>query len=517
MNFSGKSTRFTPEFEKGNILYNGLWVYKKGRLMYLGIDIGTSAIKVIIIDETGHLVNSASRPLQVERPQIGYSEQDPQSWWQAVDAAMAELRTAMPEEMRAVKAIGLSGQMHGLVTLDKKGDVLRPAILWNDTRCAIEAAALDENEPAFRAIGGNAVMAGFTAPKAEWMRRHEPDLFAAIDTILLPKDYVRFCMSGEKVAEMSDAAGTLWLDVKRRDWSDELLAACGLKRAQMPRLIEGAEISASITDDIAKRWGVPKGIPIAGGGGDNAAASIGLGVIAPGDGFVSLGTSGVVFMVTDDFAPAADSGAHAFCHALPSLWHQMGVILAASDCVSWLCDITGRDVENLMQEMAKTDLLATMPLFHPYLSGERTPHNDANATAGFLGLRRGDSAGDMARGVLQGVSFAIADCLDVLRDAGAVPTTLLATGGGSNNEIWLRYIASVTDCPISVPLQADIGAALGAARLAMIADGHKIETICIKPPIGKTIKPDPEWAARLKPARQKWQKAYQAIAPLIQA
>ena len=484
--------------------------------MYLGIDIGTSAIKIIIIDEAGHLANSASRPLQVERPQTGYSEQDPQSWWQAVDEAMIELRSAMPEEMRAVKAIGLSGQMHGLVALDNKDAVLRPAILWNDTRCSIEANMLDKSEPAFRTIGGNAVMAGFTAPKVEWMRRHEPDLFAKIQTILLPKDYVRFCMSGEKVADMSDAAGTLWLDVKRRDWSDKLLAACGLNRGQMPKLVEGAEISAPISDDIAQRWGLPKAIPIAGGGGDNAAASIGLGVIAPGNGFVSLGTSGVVFMVTDDFAPAAASGAHAFCHALPSLWHQMGVILAASDCVSWLCDITGRDVESLMDEMTQTDLLATMPLFHPYLSGERTPHNDAHATAGFMGLRRGDGAGDMARAVLQGVSFAIADCLDVLQEAGGTPSQLLATGGGSNNEIWLRYIASVTDCPIYVPIEADIGAALGAARLAMIADGHEIEKICVKPPIAKTIEPDPEWSARLKLARQKWQKAYHALAPIIQ-
>lgn len=483
--------------------------------MYLGIDIGTSAVKIIMMNEAGAIGASASHPLQVDRPHPGYSEQDPKSWWQAVDAAMAELAQQKPTEMSAVKAIGLSGQMHGLVALDDHGHVLRPAILWNDTRCAIEADELDKNVPAFREIGGNAVMAGFTAPKAEWMRRHEPDLFAQIKTILLPKDYVRYCLSGEMVAEMSDAAGTLWLDVARRDWSEALLSACGLSRDQMPRLVEGADVSATLADRIADRWGLPRDVVIAGGGGDNAAAAMGLGVISPGDGFVSLGTSGVVFMVTDQFAPAAASGAHAFCHALPSLWHQMGVILAASDCVSWLCDITGKDVSSLMEEMTKTDLLKTMPLFHPYLSGERTPHNDANASAGFLGVRRGDGDGDLARAVLQGVSFAIADAMDVLRMAGSVPKQLLATGGGSNNEIWLRYIASVTGCPISVPEDADSGAALGAARLAMIADGHKASDVCVKPPIARTIMPDDTWSASLHEARAKWQKAYHALSPIL--
>ena len=483
--------------------------------MYLGIDIGTSAVKIIMVNEAGEILASAAHPLQVNRPHEGYSEQDPQSWWQAVEAAMTELGIQKPREMSAVKAIGLSGQMHGLVALDERGDVLRPAILWNDTRCASEADELDKAEPAFREIGGNAVMAGFTAPKAEWMRRHEPDLFAQIKTILLPKDYVRYRLSGEMVAEMSDAAGTLWLDVAKRDWSQALLSACGLSKDQMPRLVEGAEISAPLLDDIAERWGLPKDVAIAGGGGDNAAAAIGLGVISAGDGFVSLGTSGVVFMVTDNFAPAAASGAHAFCHALPSLWHQMGVILAASDCVSWLCDITNKDIESLMAAMAKTDLLKTTPLFHPYLSGERTPHNDANASAGFLGVKRGDDEGDLARAVLQGVSFAIADAMDVLRNAGSAPKQLLATGGGSNNEIWLSYIASVTGCPISVPEDADSGAALGAARLAMIADGHQASDICVKPPIAMTIMPDAEWARCLQEARDKWQKAYHALSPIL--
>ena len=483
--------------------------------MYLGIDIGTSAVKIVITDDTGMPHHTISKPLTVSRPHPGYSEQDPHMWWQATNDAVLTLKQQDPALMKKITAIGLSGQMHGLVALDKDDKVLRPAILWNDTRCAAEADRLDRTVPAFRSIGGNAVMPGFTAPKAEWMRHHEADLFAQIETVLLPKDYIRFCMSGEKVAEMSDAAGTLWLDVAARRWSPALLAACGLDMRQIPRLVEGSEISATLADAIARDWGMNRGVKIAGGGGDNAAAAIGLGVIHPEDGFVSLGTSGVVFMVTDKFAPAAESGAHAFCHALPSLWHQMGVILAASDCVSWLVETTGRDITALMQQMELTDPLDTLPLFHPYLSGERTPHNDAGASAAFIGLRRGDGAGDMTRAVLQGVAFAIGDAVDVLKSAYGAPTRLLATGGGAQNTLWLHYIASVTGCPIDVPEGADIGAALGAARLAMIADGHDLQAVCQKPPVARTIMPEKSWTEPLAEGRLRWKAAYQALAPLI--
>lgn len=479
--------------------------------MYLGIDIGTSAVKLLLVDMTGAPVASASSELDILRPQSGFSEQDPEWWWQAVNKAAGELRGTYPNYMAAIRSIGLSGQMHGMVALNKDDQVLRPAILWNDTRCAAEADELDKNEPAFRDIGGNAVMPGFTAPKALWMARNEPELFAQISTILLPKDYVRFCMSGEKVSEMSDAAGTLWLDVAGRCWSEPLLAATGLSMHHMPRLVEGSAVSCKLRADIADDWGIEGQPVIAGGGGDNAAAAIGLGIAAPGDGFVSLGTSGVVFTVTENFAPAAASGAHAFCHAVPHTWHQMGVILAASDCVSWLCEITGLDVETLMADMAKTDLADTSILFHPYLSGERTPHNNAEARGGFFGLSRADGPGDMARAVLQGVSFAIADAMDVLRSAGGAPQRLLATGGGANNHQWLSYVASVTGCPIAVPSGADQGAALGAARLAMLADGHAVDDICTQPDIAETIQPDAKLAAQLAPARSRSQQLYHFI------
>ena len=486
-------------------------IVTEDRPIFLGLDLGTSAVKAVLVDADTRIIASRSVPLSVSRPHQGWSEQDPETWWQAADLAVRKLAASHPGEMAAVAGIGLSGQMHGLTALDARDAVLRPAILWNDTRSASQATHLDRNHPAFRRIGGNAVMPGFTAPKAVWMAETEPELFGQLATILLPKDYLRLRMTGEKVSDMSDAAGTLWLDVAGRDWSEALLDICGLDRGSMPRLVEGSAVSGQLRADIARQWGIDGRPVVAGGGGDNAAAAVGLGVVAPGDSFLSLGTSGVVFTVTDSFAPAADSGAHAFCHALPDSWHQMGVILAASDCVAWLCDITSLSVEALMAQMAATDPAATDLLFHPYLSGERTPHNDAEARGGFFGLARHHGPGDMARAVLQGVAFAIADATDVLTDAGATPDRLLATGGGANNQDWLTCIASITGIPIDLPENGDFGASFGAARLAMMAEGARIEDVCHKPGISLTIEPDAALADRLCPAREDWQRIYRFL------
>ena len=479
--------------------------------MFLGLDLGTSAVKAVLVNADNRIIDSKSCPLSVSRPHQGWSEQDPESWWQAADLAVRKLGHSHPDKMAAVAGIGLSGQMHGLTALDASDAVLRPAILWNDTRSAPQATQLDTGHPAFRQVGGNAVMPGFTAPKAVWMAENEPELFRRLDTVLLPKDYLRLRMTGEKVSDMSDAAGTLWLDVARRDWSDELLSICGLDRRSMPRLVEGSGVSGQLRAEIARQWGIDGRPAVAGGGGDNAAAAIGLGIVTPGDSFLSLGTSGVVFTVTERFAPAAESGAHAFCHALSGSWHQMGVILAASDAVSWLCEVTGLDVGTLMEQMAKTDPAATDLMFHPYLSGERTPHNDADARGGFFGLARHHGPGDMARAVLQGVGFAIADATDVLKEAGARPERLMATGGGASNHEWLLYIASVTGIALDLPADGDFGAAFGAARLAMLADGASVADVCHKPDIKFTIEPDRALADRLNPARDDWQQIYQLL------
>ena len=479
--------------------------------MFLGLDLGTSAVKALLVDADGLAVTSQSAPLSVSRPQQGWSEQDPESWWRAANLAVRQLKRTHPRELAAVAAIGLSGQMHGLTALDQAMLPLRPAILWNDTRSAAQARRLDQSHAEFRSIGGNAVMPGFTAPKSVWMAENESRLFAATSMILLPKDYLRLRMTGETVSEMSDAAGTLWLDVAARDWSDRLLDLCGLDRTNMPRLVEGNAVSGQLRDEIARDWGIDGRPVVAGGGGDNAAAAVGLGTVTPGDSFLSLGTSGVVFTVTDRFAPTAGSGAHAFCHALPDSWHQMGVILAASDCVSWLCEITGADVATLMQDLATTDLAATDLMFHPYLSGERTPHNNADARGGFFGLRRDHGRGEMTRAVLQGVAFAIADATDVLSGAGGAPTRLLATGGGARNETWLSYIAAATSIPIDLPADGDFGAALGAARLAMMAGGASVADVCQKPEIRLTIDPDPALAAGLGPAHARWRQIYRQL------
>lgn len=485
--------------------------------MYLGIDIGTSGVKALLSDDNGAVLASETAALAVLRPHPGWSEQHPHDWWQAVNQAALKLKQSHPKQMAAVKGIGLSGQMHGMVALGKDDEVLRPAILWNDTRNAAEADELDRQSPAFRKIGGNAVMPGFTAPKALWMQRHEPALFDQIKRVLLPKDYIRLLMTGEACAEMSDGAGTLWMDVANRCWSTDLLAACGLDLSQMPRLVEGSAVSGTLHARVATEWGIDGTPVVAGGAGDNAAAACGLGVIEPGDAFISLGTSGVIFTVTDAFAPAAESGAHAFCHAVPATWHQMGVILAATDCLNWLAEICGTSVGTLMQKFDPAKTAPASLLFHPYLSGERTPHNDAAARGGFFGLARMHNRNDLVRAVLEGVAFTFADAIDVLAAAGHRPKALLATGGGSQSHIWLEMIAAVTGCEIAVPEDGDFGAALGAARLGQAAannlDGGTLSSVMSKPRIATSIPPKEDLADAYARPLARWRDLYHAIKP----
>ena len=479
---------------------------------FLGIDIGTSAVKVILLDEEQLQHAAVSVPLDIVRPKEGWSEQSPEAWWEGVDSAICQVASEHPEKMGAVRSIGLSGQMHGLVALDQNDTVLRRAILWNDTRAAAQAAALDQNEQAFRLIGGNMVMAGFTAPKAVWMATYEPALFARIRTILLPKDYIRFRLTGQKVSDMSDASGTLWLDVANRCWSDRLLGHCGLCSEQMPELVEGSDISGFLRPELCQKWGLRAEVSVAGGAGDNAAAAIGLGVRQPGDRLISLGTSGVVFSVTEQFSQRTDQAVHAFCHALPGSWHQMGVILSATDSLNWLSETTALPLSDLLAQMKPEDSHKTAPLFHPYLSGERTPHNNPAARGGFFGLSRTDDAGDLTRAVLQGVAFALADAVDVLDPADGQTKAMIATGGGAKNIYWLKLIASLTNHPIDVPDQADAGAAFGAARLAMLASGHRLDQICFRPDIAQTVLPDPELAEQLHQARALSHKLYAFVA-----
>ena len=455
--------------------------------MYLGIDLGTSGVKALLMDDSQRVIGSETAPLTVSRQHPGWSEQAPADWVAATERALDALHAA--HGLGRVRGIGLSGQMHGAVCMDAGGAVLRPAILWNDTRSHAEAAALD-GDPQFRAISGNIVFPGFTAPKLVWMARHEAGLFARVACVLLPKDYLRLWLTGERVAEMSDAAGTSWMDVGARDWSDALLTASGMRRDQMPALVEGSAPSGMLRRRLAERWGMGGDVVVAGGAGDNAATAIGAGTIGAGQGFVSLGTSGVLFAASERYLPAPETAVHAFCHALPGRWHQMGVILAASDALAWLSRVLGADAADLTAGLG--DLRAPgEAMFLPYLSGERTPHNDAAARGLFAGLSPATDRDAMVRAVLEGVAFALADNLAALRAAGAHLDAVLALGGGARSGYWLRVIATALDLPVLLPEGGDFGAAFGAARLGlMAATGAAPDAVCSAPAIAAETAPD---------------------------
>jgi xylulokinase len=474
--------------------------------MYLGLDLGTSGLKGVVVDEAQRIVAEATAPLIVQRPYDGWSEQSPADWIAAAEAVFA----ALPAEVRgSVKAIGLSGQMHGATLLDAADNVLRPSILWNDTRAHAEAAALDA-DPRFRALTGNIVFPGFTAPKLLWVRAHEPEICGRVAKVLLPKDYLRLWLTGEHVAEMSDAAGTSWLDTGARDWSDDLLAATGLGRNHMPRLVEGSDVSGRLRPEVAGRFGFAPGVVVAGGAGDNAASGIGVGVVKAGQAFVSLGTSGVLFAANDGYHPDAATAVHTFCHALPGAWHQMGVILAATDALNWFARLAGASAADLtgtlgaLQAPGKTRFL-------PYLGGERTPLNDAAIRGALIGLEHATDREAAVRAVLEGVTFAIRDCRDALAATGTRISRLLAVGGGSRSDYWLKAIATALGTPVQVPVAGDFGGAFGAARLAIMAATGAGAEIATLPAIDRTIDPDIQLSGAFDEGHARYRAARDAI------
>lgn len=478
--------------------------------MYVGLDLGTSGLKGLAIREDQTVVASATAPLRISRPRHGWAEQDPQDWIDAAVQVLDELAATV--SLVEVAGIGLSGQMHGATPLDADNQVIRPSILWNDTRSEVEAAEMDAN-PAWHAISGNLVFPGFTAPKLAWMRRHEPKLFDRTRKVLLPKDFLRLWLTGEHVSEMSDAAGTSWLDTGARDWSNKLLAESGLTRDHMPRLVEGCEISAELRPDLANRWGFRRGVVVAGGAGDNAATAIGSGLIAAGDGFVSLGTSGVIFVPNDTYAPAAETAVHTFCHALPGRWHQMGVVLSATDALNWFAGLLDTDASALTSTLGPLEAPGRT-MFLPYLGGERTPLNDASIRGAFVGLEHATDRMAATRAVLEGVSFALRDCKEAIAATGTRITSLLAMGGGSRSDYWLKVLATVLDLPIDVPKAGEYGAALGAARLAMMAAMGKGADIATRPSIAQTFEPDPTRADAFEVAYGRYVHARTALAAL---
>lgn len=444
-------------------------------MTWLGIDLGTSGVKCVITDDAGAVLAEATEALDVQRPQPLWSEQDPNAWWSASKAAILKLT---PDLRQSVRGIGLSGQMHGAVLLDQSDTVLRPAILWNDGRSAPQCAGLDSIA---RKHTGNLAMAGFTAPKLAWVREAEPDIFAATQSVLLPKDYLRLLLTGEKVSEMSDASGTLWLDVAQRRWSSAMLDATGLNEAHMPSLVEGSQVSGTLLANVADELGLPV-VPVAGGGGDQAAGAIGAGVVSPEQAFLSLGTSGVTFAAGAGFQPAPENGLHAFCHALPDRWHTMAVMLSAASCLAWVADLAGfKDVATALDAAEKSALpTSQLPMFLPYLTGERTPHNNPNAQGVFFGLTGDVGPAELVRSTLEGVAMGLRDGLDAMPEK---PAELSVIGGGSRSEFWAQILADTLSVPLIYRDGAHVGPANGAARLARLAvTNDTIEDVCSQPP-----------------------------------
>lgn len=479
--------------------------------MYLGIDLGTSEVKALVIDEYGQTIATHSVPLAIERPYPNWAEQHPQDWWTATNNLISVLREKCVQHWSAIKSIGLSGQMHGAVLLDQGDNIIRSAILWNDTRSYAECKELDAVAPSLHEIAGNLAMPGLTAPKLMWVRKHEPDNFSRVKTVLLPKDYLRLKMTGRKISDMSDAAGTLWLDVAKRDWSDDLLDKCDLTRSHMPELIEGCDISASLSKEVAQNWGLNSSVVVAGGGGDNAVSAIGIGAVEPGDAFISLGTSGVLFVVNDQYRPAPQSAVHTFCHVLPHRWHQMSVMLSAASCLQWFCRIVGVTETELLSEIENIsdEDRAHAPLFLPYLSGERTPHNDPMATGTFYHLTHSTHRALLGYAVLEGVSFGIADGLHALQNSGTHIKSCSLVGGGARSPYWAQLLADILTLPIVTHKGGETGGALGAARLACLATGTSVADVCHKPEVDHTYQPGKKRHTMLQHRYSRFKALYQ--------
>ena len=481
--------------------------------MYLGVDIGTSGVKAIVMDANGEVVAQATASLSVQRPRPLWSEQDPNAWWKATNSAVKQLPQAARQ---AIEAIGLAGQMHGATVLDSADRPLRPAILWNDGRSEQACESLEAQIPELHDISGNLAMPGFTAPKLVWLKTHEPEIFAAINKVLLPKDYVRLLMTGDHASDVSDSAGTLWLDVERRAWSERLLEATDLSLDHMPKLHEGSDVTGTLLASVASDWSVPAGTPVIAGGGDNAAGAVGVGVFGSGDAFLSLGTSGVLFTADADYSPNAASGVHTFCHALPGLWHQMSVMLSAASCVDWVAQLVGLgEAGRLIEATESADLFGrSNALFLPYLSGERTPHNNPHAKGVLFGLSHESGAAEAGQAVLEGVALGFADGLAVL-SAGAEVESFSVIGGGSRSAYWGRILSAALGRPLVYRKHADVGPALGAARLAQMGAHGQTSPEFEAPEIEQVVEPRADDVDFMNEKLARFRALYQATKDLL--
>ena len=482
--------------------------------MYIGIDLGTSGIKTILIDSNQKILSLAYAKLDVHSPQDGFNEQNPQDWIQATESCLSQLQKKQPKEYSETISIGISGHMHGATLIDKEGNVIRPCILWNDTRSHQECIEFEDQTFDVREISGNITMPGFTAPKINCIKKNEPENFKKIDKVLLPKDYLRFYLTGEFFSEMSDASGTLWMDIKNRKWSEKLLSASFLTKENMPLLVEGNEEAGILKNVLKNKFNFSNNVIIAGGAGDNAASAAGLGVIEENQSFISLGTSGVFFTPTSSFLSNTDDAVHSFCHCLPNKWHLMSVMLSASNCLDWVCSITGNSIDQALTNAEvfaeNINNISNAPYFLPYLSGERTPHNDPYVRGSFHYLKTTTNQGALQYAALEGISFGI---LDGINSIGAVNSNfddIFMVGGGSKSSFWLKLLSTITKRKLSVCDQSEYGAAIGVARLAMYVDKNITEknTIIKEINIKKSFQPNVDKIDILNKRYLAWKNIY---------
>jgi len=490
--------------------------------MYIGIDLGTSGVKTILIDHKQYIISTAYAKLDVHSPQDGFNEQNPEDWIRASENCLFQLQKNHPIEFSATISIGISGHMHGATLIDKEGGVIRPCILWNDTRSHQECIEFEDQEFDVREISGNITMSGFTAPKINWIKKNEPENFKKIDKVLLPKDYLRFYLTGEFFSEMSDASGTLWMDIKNRQWSEKLLSASFLTKENMPLLVEGNEEAGILKNVLKNKFNFNKNVVVVGGAGDNAAAAVGMGIIEQKQSFISLGTSGVFFTPTKNFLSNTGDAVHSFCHCLPNNWHLMSVMLSASNCLDWICSITNTSIKdslaNIETFFTETNSLSYAPLFLPYLSGERTPHNDPHIRGSFHSIKTTTDATNMQYAVIEGVSFGILDGVNSILKVNNNFEKIFMVGGGSRSSFWIQLLSSLLNRNLSVCDQSEFGAALGVARLAMHADDNikNKDNIIKEIKISKEFKPKLDKINILSKRYEIWKDLYSAnkkIAP----
>ena len=483
-------------------------------MYYIGIDLGTSAVKLLLVDEKGTIAGSVTKEYPLSFPQPGWSEQNPIDWWNAVVAGVNEL--LRPIDASEVKAIGCGGQMHGLVALDKNDDVIRPAILWNDGRTDKEVDYLNNEigKSVLSARTANIAFAGFTAPKLLWMQNNEPENFARIQKIMLPKDYINYRLTGVHSCDYSDASGMLLLDVAHKTWSKEMLDLCGVTEAQMPQLFESYDVTGTLLPEAAKALGLSESVKVVAGAGDNAAAAVGTGTVKDGSCNISLGTSGTIFIASDKFGVDPFNALHSFAHA-NGRYHLMGCILSAASCNKWFCDEILKTKDYAGEQVSITDdkLGSNRVYFLPYLMGERSPINDTNARGTFTGLSMDSTRADMLQAVLEGVAFAVRDCFEVAKALDIPIASSRLCGGGAKSPLWRKIVANVLNIRLEIP-QAEEGPGFGGAMLAMVGDGvYASVEACADALVhtAKVVEPDPAIAARYEAQYQKYRRIYPAL------